>query len=185
MGSLLKNTEVYLMAKSPTHIIVETIIRRLFEKDQQMITCEITKLTQMNAQIKYCTAYGFTFKGKTFISDAYPYDGVRQGDKHYFPVISIHLQKELWEFESLYNKFQSNKEKVKQSLSNLLGSSATLQDLRNYLPDCICQMLPELNDYQRTVERNTIKIENMPAAMRNYEKALEIMQACRASDFLL
>lgn len=161
---------------SPTYVIVNTIMSRLFTNDRKRVEKLKEELNTKNCLVRGESAPGFIHMGKSYIVG-------KMTPRQPLPVLSLHLLKEGEEFLKIANTLKHDEERVRQLLVQLLCGFRTTQDVRDLLPETLVVMFPDLKKLPRNREPAWTIIDK-PHAMREYQKLLPKIEMYSVSNLL-
>ena len=164
------------MALSNSYQILDKIITILFEPEARRIDKLVSRLNELNHRAKGKPCYGFMHMGEVYVPsehiDSFRAVHGRRGASQAVPTLAITLMDEARDFLAEVNKVKSDKDLIRQVLFKLIFQAGSKQEIRDALPECIVQLLPELKNYNRQQNDPAYLIRSDWRAVRDYEKAL-------------
>lgn len=157
--------------------LINQIIDRLFTPEQRRIDQEIEALCKSQREITGDSIDGFLLDGEAFRWKTAPTVGTRKSGLH--PDLNGLAR----EFLSTYKEVEKEKEQIRQGLILLVRPCNDLQDLRDALPNCITDTVPELAGLERTREP-AWTIQGNRRHMRAYEHILPKLEFYSVSRLL-
>lgn len=154
------------MALGNAHDVIRRIVVTLFGAEERRLEGIIEKLIEQNRRFYPNKPHdGFLYEGK-------PYDpkGLARG-KRTRVTLHVDLVDEMAAYLLDHEKVWTDRLFISQMLLQILHPCVDLQSIRNALPECIVDTLPELQALPRTaVPAYTIKPNNR--LYKQYEKLL-------------
>lgn len=151
---------------NPSHEIIKRIMSNLFSAEERRLKEVLNGLVELNKSRYPDRPHdGFTFQGK-------PYDpsNLIAGRRVRVP-LHVSLAPRMEQFLADHEQVWSDRHYISQLLFILLVPCTNLQDIRDALPNCISDTLPELKTYQRSrPEAYTIR-DNI-RSFRQYTKVV-------------
>lgn len=152
--------------------VIDKIVNTLFEPDNRRLQNWIDKIDGQNREV--CndnTLLGFTYMGRYFrpshLEGREPF-GKKLINEQLVPTIEAFLSDE--------RIVDDDKAMVRQGLSLILDPCKNMQEIRDALPECLVDFLPELKEFERmTTECWTI--EENPRARRQFDKVRPKLEA--------
>lgn len=150
----------------PMHEIVDDIIKTLFAADDRRLTGWTDRLIAKNEEAMgkdniHCFIYNGEF---------YRQSNVR-GFIQYRPALDYSLWPEMDQLLTDKKAVERDRAFVRQALVALLEDCHCLQDIRDTLPDCIGECMPQLQGVDRT-RPALFTITNNPRAQRQVAKIM-------------
>ena len=119
------------------HSIISNIIQVLFSAEERRFQKEIDRLHDQNLEVSRANLDGFMFQGRF-----YRHSNSAAGTGHRR---TLHL--DLWPNMQAHlrdrEKVELDKQQIKQVLFRLIDPCSCLQHIRDAIPDCIADTLPE------------------------------------------
>lgn len=158
-------TELNFVPKESSHQIISAIIRNLFTPESNRLDKEIQEICRLNRIRKRTEDDGIIHNGTAYLPADVPRRGATKGelDPAYYDRMDLYLRDRDIIAEDLGF--------CKQILFNLLDPCESFQDMRDALPDCLSETLPETSKLERTREA-AWTIKDDARAMRLYDKML-------------
>lgn len=150
---------------------IELIMDKLFEPEDRRIDKMVSELNMANSEIKGKQLHGFMHMGKRYIPKEYELVGKALAKKP-LPSLAFSLLNQANEFDTEVRKLALDRDQIKQVLYKLIYQCNNTQEIRNCLPECVVELLPNLRSMQRTITDPTYLIRNDKFAMKAYEKIL-------------
>lgn len=151
------------------HQWIDQIIKCLFEPDHRRIQAWIDKIAEKNSEIQGQDVHGYLYAGVHY----------RPSNVAGFITNKKPLHSSLAEdMENLLRAKRAvdvEKGKVSQTLFLLLEPCKSEQDIRDTLPECVVDCLPNLKRLERTAEPAFTVADNSRAT-RQYKKILPKME---------
>ena len=158
-------SELDFVPKESSFRIISDIIRNLFNPESDRLDREVAEICRQNRFRTRTEDQGIIFNGTTYLPTTVPRRGATKA----------HLDPALYDRMDLYLKDRDiiafDLGQCKQILFNLLDPCESFQDMRDALPNCLSETLPELKTLDR-VKPEAWTIKDDPRAMRLYEKLL-------------
>jgi hypothetical protein len=161
--------------KTKAHEWVQHIIDMLFQADDRRIAAAVQHLNMQNSEIKKQNFHGFIHNGIRFIDPRFEQIKVSLA-KRPLPTLALQLANDLRIFDADRNQVEEDKTRIRQALVPLMVNSIDKQDMRDSLPDCVANLVPEFAKMHRQRENITTHIRSDKFAMKAYEKALPLME---------
>lgn len=151
---------------------IEEICSRLFSAEKRRIDKRAETLNQLNNEIRGKVAYGFIHMGQQYIPEATKHLA-RVGRKNTaLPPLAIGLINEARAFAHDAETVKRDEEEIRQLLFKLMVNCNNVQDVRNSLPECVVNLLPEVSKHKRTLVDPCYYIHSDRRAVKLYEKLL-------------
>lgn len=127
-----------------THEVIDHIITVLFEPDRRRIEAWIDRMIAKNEEAMGKTnVHCFIYNG-----DFYRQSNVR-GFIQYRPALEYALWPEMDKLVADQRQVENDKAFCKQALVMLLEPCGTIQEIRDALPDCVAEVMPQLQGLER------------------------------------
>lgn len=145
--------------------VIDQIVSHLFEPDNRRLQAWIDKIDGQNREAHNDqTLLGFTHMGRYFrpshLAGAEPI-GKKLIHSNLNPTIEAYLADE--------RLVEDDKAMIRQGLSLLLDPCKDMQEVRDALPECLVDFLPELKEFER-MSSELFTIEDNPRALKNFNK---------------
>lgn len=158
--AVLQNRSVYPMLQS--------ILQKLFKAEYRRLAQVIIDLIKKNEEITG-PADGFTYAG-----NYYAKQGLPRGKRNY-KFLDYSLHSEMDRYLKASKDIVEDQRQISQILMRILAHVFSEQEVRDALPECIIDTVPEVTHLKRTMtEAYTIK--NDERAWRQYQKILPRIQ---------
>lgn len=153
------------------HTWIDNIIKCLFEPDNRRIQGWIDSLCKKHGELTATDMYGFMYAGN-YYRPSNLVGAIPAGKRVLHPNLAADMEDLLFSKKSI----DGEKQKIKQTLYMLLEpTDGSYQQIRDALPDCVIDCLPEIKHLVRTREP-AFTIAGNPRAIRQYEKTLHKME---------
>lgn len=148
------------------HEIIDDIVKVLFEPDARRIAAWIDRIIKKNEEcLGKDNVHCFLYNG-----DFYRQSNVR-GHIQYRPALDYSLWDEMDRLLKDQKQIDLDRSFCKQALVMLLERCMTIQEVRDALPDCVAETMPQLQGIERRFEP-LWSIKTNPRAMRQVEKIM-------------
>lgn len=170
---------------------VDVLVKRLFDADIRRLNKHITELNQANrSAFKDFSLCGFILNAVTYM-DLTEVDKLRQGGmqiggiKSRYRPLHESLEKEAQYFSEVLDSINEDRNEIKQVVILLLGQACTVQELRDAIPECLMNLMPELAMFPRKIQNCDYLIRTDKYAMKAYEKTLPKLEAYSVMGMML
>lgn len=158
---------------------IKRIIKALFAPDDRHFASWIDKIAKKNQEILGPQTHGYLYMGVFYKPSDYPYRGKPKEVKVLHPSLSSQMD----DWLKAKAAVEHEKALIRQTLSLVLEPCQTIQDIRDSLPECLIETIPELTRMERQREP-AFTLSNNVRAMRQYEKILPKMEEYAAARFI-
>lgn len=162
---------------------IQLILDKLFAAESRRLDARISELNQRNSEIKKKVLYGFMHMGKRYIPKEYRAQAAAMA-RQPMPTLAFELISEANAFQTELNRIKLDRDQIGQVLFKLLYQCTTLQEVRDSLPDCVANMVPDLAKLNRYMRDPTWIIRNDDRAIRQYNKMLPKIEMYAMSHLL-
>lgn len=148
-----------------TKQVVDDLVEKLFEAERRRLKKIVSSIVKENNEIWGVPNDGFLFAGRFYTEKDISHRGASK--------ISLHsaLEKKMTEYHKDENEIANDGAMFQQNLFKAFEKSLNTQMLRDTLPDCISDFIPELKAYQRI---NPIGYSLEPIG-RDYRQFLKVV----------
>ena len=158
------------MKDDKTFRYIQTLSKELFQAEERRHQRSIDQLFQHNRELTPSHGDGFTFAGQVYRPSHAPTWG-----KLFYSGLDVKLTSEMMEFLKDKRTIDTERKLMEQTFFHLLHPCTYHQDCRDALPDCLQDVLPDLQLLSRT-RPEAYTLRGNERAMRQYEKILPRMQ---------
>lgn len=160
---------------------IQAIVKRLMEADLKELDRQISVINGKNKNLSERKIDGFLYAGRYF----QPTTGnlMIAGPKEAKSALHARLHQEMEDWLQQEQEVLANQRMISQTISVLLNPCKTLQDMRDALPECVVNGVPELAKLSRQNDA-AYTIQNNPRALRQYEKILPQIEIYSVSKLL-
>lgn len=162
------------MAIAEMHLVLDQIIKTLFAADDRRLTTWVDKLCKMHQEASRETVYGFLYAG------VYYRPSNVTGPVPHKRALHPSLYSDMETFLKGKRAVDDDKAFIRQTLFSLLDPCNTRQEIRDALPECLVDCLPNLKELNRQAEA-AWSIQGNARALRQYEKILPKMEIYSAA----
>lgn len=148
-----------------------TVSKRIVSHDGDRLVNILREIHDTNQMLQNTNVVGFMYQATMFHVDGQqPTAGATK--------IVLHptLMDRMVEFVEKRKKTQRDMDMIRQCLITLFHSCTTYQDIRDVIPDCVLQFVPEVQNLSRTREAAFNLKDNNPTAYKHYLKILPKME---------
>lgn len=158
-------SELDFVPKESSHKIISSIIRNLFTPEANRLDKELKDIVRMNCLRLRTEDEGIIYKGTPYLPNDVPRRGAKKAelDPAYYDRMDVYLKDQTIIAEDLGL--------CKQVLFKLLDPCESFQDMRDALPNCLSETLPETSRLDRTREE-AWTIKDDARDMRLYDRLL-------------
>ena len=147
--------------------MVRSLTDKLTKADYRRIAASIDLMVEKHQEVSNDARMGFMYNGV-----CYRHSKARVIER--LPMLAYSLCDEMNLILKDKEQVDLEKQQIGQILGQLIKNVASLQDLRNAIPDCLAALVPELANMQRQVEvESLIEDERL---LRQYRKILPVIE---------
>lgn len=164
-----------------TYALVKALTDTLFKAEERRLDRAILALNQENKRLQGAQIDGFLHAGQFFLPKGVSLTLAGPGQAK--TALHKDLIGEMLHHLKDRSTVQEEREFISQTLYKLLNPCRTQQDIRDALPECLVNCIPELARLPRQREA-AFTIKDDPRALRQYEKILPKMEIYSAARLL-
>lgn len=166
------------MAISNLTPLIQLLSKSLFEAEYRRLERDITEIDRLNREVQHLQYKGFVYNGTVYI----PKDAtvLVKGPK---PALAYALTGEMQYFLKDQYTINNDKKLIEQILYTLLYQCNDVQEVRDGLPECLVQLVPELSKLQRKLNQTFI-IRHDERAFRQFNDILPKIEFYSATRLL-
>lgn len=158
----------------------QRILKCLFEPERRRMDGIVQKLTDANSRHYGRETFGFMFDGNFYVPKG---NGTAATADKVKLSLATHLIPEAIQFRNEQKALDLDEHRIGQMLFKLTQPCTTMQELRDALPECLLQFIPELKPYERRFNEQW-SIMTDARAMEQYRKILPTIEAYTVSHLL-
>lgn len=148
------------------HEVIDEIVKTLFAADERRVTAWIDRMIGKNEEcLGKSNVHCFIYNG-----DFYRQSNVR-GHIQYRPALDYSLWDEMDKLVADQKAVDNDRAMVRQALVMLIEPCRTAQEVRDALPDCIAETMPQLQGLERRYQP-LWTIATNPRAQRQIAKIM-------------
>ena len=158
---------------------LDIILEKLFAPEERRIEKMVANLNAQNGKLKNKQLLGFMHLGELYVpEDCKQLFRVQHGRRNNgsmnepVPTLDLRLSAEASQFTSDVNKVKADKDRIKQVLYKLIHQANSKQELRDALPECVVELIPELKAMDRFIQDPAFMIRSDWRAVKEYQKTL-------------
>jgi hypothetical protein len=151
-----------------TGMWVGELTKRLFAAEERRLDRIVSDLCRKNGEALNKRLHGFRHQGMRFV----PLDLVRSAVGQPLAALAPHLAPQAESLIRDTRQIAEDRTMVRQLFVRLLDPCATLQELRDAVPDCTAPLLPELDRVSRSNPDPLWSIRHDERAVRQYTKLI-------------
>lgn len=136
--------------------IIEQILTLMFEPEKRRLVASLDRLIVQHSGIVNKNVIGFLFNGTFYCHSAYK---AAQAPLNSRMQLADALLGEMDAYLKDRKTILFDESHIRQTLHQLLKDAENLQDCRDRLPDLFSSLVPELRNYKRTKEYETMHSE--------------------------
>jgi hypothetical protein len=167
------------MSLTNSHDVINTLMVALFSAEHRRLTTEVDKLVEANREFFRDKPHdGFLFQGK-------PYDpsNLSSLGRKVRVSMSLHMNDRMEDFLRDKSQVDGDRKLISQILFPLIQPCSNLQDIRDTLPNCLVDVLPDLKGLPRE-QSVAFTLADNPRLFRQFENILPRVEFYAATRLL-
>lgn len=156
------------MAYKDAHKIIDHVVKVLFAADSRRLTAWIDRLCDRNQEVTRRPTQGFLYGGELYRRSTIVGDIAER--RCIDPVLFVEID----EYLADKKKLERDKQQIRQGMMMVMEPCKTLEEIRDALPECLVDCIPELKAIERDKPAAyTLQDER---SIRQFNKILPLMQ---------
>lgn len=167
-----------------SYVWIDKICERLFSAEKRRLDKRTEDLMEKNDVQRGKPSHGFIHMGKLYVPENMRRVNAAMRRKATTPPLAITLIDEAKSFIHDASTVERDEKEIRQLLFLLLSNCSNEQDIRNSLPECVVNLMPELRHLNRTLINPCYYIQSDWRAVRLYDKVLPRIEMYAMSHLL-
>lgn len=159
------------------HVLIDHIISCLFSSEKRRLENFIATMIDTNQEASGTRLDGFHYQGTFYRREGLRGQLVRK-------VLHLSLHRQMDDHLADAAKITSDEQEIRQTLFKLMNPCVTINEIRDTLPNCLTNTLPDWASRLDRVQEEAWSIQSDARAVRQYNKVLPKIELYSAARLL-